>query len=525
MIYQSTDDTRTGWLLAASLVVAALALGLIGGLSGWEGQTLLLVIGLPAVLLMLNYRLGLILAILLLPFTNAEFLPRSGSLTVINVLLLGISCSFFLHWLRAHMAGRRVPVPIERELIVWYWLPITVGMVIGTMHLGEISIHYMRMNGLVEYGFKEYWVGFYLKAFLMVAACCFMGAAVVENGGKAMRYVAATAVSGVIFVVAIVVVVVSTGATLQQLQNERGLLEVLGRQNNEAGVLLLCAAAPLLFMREYVQHRMGRLLLLLAVFVMVAGLLLTMSRGGVLGFMVVVVYFVWYFRRPAVIFGTIAAVVIGFALTPAAIQDRMLLGLEGSAGRPIANQAAGNPAQDKLTMGRLWIWQMVASEIPKSPVYGRGVTSTQWSSAAKSAVFNHSHPHSVVLEVLMDLGVVGAICISMFYWFVWRSFRRLAADERVPPVMRGYFIGAGAGLIGMMVYNLTNGHYYPSPEQIFFWVSVGLAFGYNRWIKQQAAVPTAPAGGPGKALVMQTSLAGTGTRRPLVPTPGVWRPR
>lgn len=524
MMYRDDASQRMGWLLAAGLVLAALAIGSIGGFMGWEAQILLLVVGLPAVLLLVNYRLGLLLAIMLLPFNNAEFLPGSGSLTVTNVLLLGISCSFFLHWLRAHMTGRQVPVPVARELVIWYWLPITIGMVIGTMHLDEISIHYLRMNGMVSFGIKEYWVGLYLKAFLMVAACCFMGSTVVETG-KAMRYIVATVASGVVFVLAIVIVVVSTGATLQQLQNERGLLEVLGRQNNEAGVLLLGAMAPVLFMREYIKHRLGRLLLLLALIAMVCGLMLTMSRGGVAGFLVVLMYFVWHFRRPSIIFGTIAAAIIGFAVMPAAIQDRMLLGLEGSAGRPVANQAAGNPAQDKLTMGRLWIWQTVAIEIPKSPVYGRGVTSTQWSAAARSAVFHHSHPHSAFLEVLMDLGIVGALCILTFFAFLWRLFRKLSSDDRVPSAMRGYFTGASAGLLGIGVYNLTNGHYFPAPEQIYLWVSVGLAFGYSRWLKQQPATPPAQGSGPGKGLAVQPSPPVVGVRRPLMPTPGVWRPR
>lgn len=484
MIYQGSSGDASRAAISIGLGGVALLSGFVVAFFGWEGQVLLLTVALPATLLFVDYRYGLLLAIMLLPYNNAKFLPSAGPLTVINVLLLGVFVSFLIRWVRTRLIDRPLAVPVPRELVLWYWLPITIGMVIGTFHLGDISIHYLRMNEIHAVGVREYWVGLYVKAMLLVATACILGAAVVENA-KAMRFMIATVVSGVLFVGAMVMTVVSTGATLQQLQQERGLLEILGRHNTEASVLLLGVLAPTLFMREFVKRPVSKFVLLICVLTLVSGLLLTMSRGGVAGFLVVLGLFVWHFRRPRLIVAVLAVAVITFALTPAAIQDRLLLGLENSAGRPIAAQVASGPVGDNLTMGRVWLWSLVAGEIEESPLYGRGVTSIQWSSAAKRGMFHHTHPHSVYLEVLMDLGILGAVCIGAFYVFVWRLFKRLSRDERVPPAMRGWFVGSAAGLLGMLTYGLTNGHYYPAPEQLYFWISVGLALGYRRWLMQQ----------------------------------------
>jgi O-antigen ligase len=483
---QQTSSTRQIALplaLSVGLGLIAVLLGLAGALAGWDGQLLIFSIAVPVTLLLFDYRIGLILAILLLPYTNSRLVPGSGMLTLTNVLLLGVFVSFLLRWIRMHMVGRGPALPVGKELVWWYLVPLTAAIGIGSLHLGEISHHYLVLNKLHSYGLKEYWVSLYVKQILLVAIACVIGAAVAEQG-KGLRFVVATIVSGVLFVAAIVAVVVSTGATLLQLQNVRDLLIIIGRHNNDAGFLLMCVIATTLFMREYVQHGFTRLVLLIIVFVLMAGLLLTMSRGAFLGVVVVLLYYVWRFRRPGLIVAALAISVAGFAVAPAAIKDRLLLGLQG--GTSVQAQVGGSTAGgDQLTQGRVWIWRQVAPEIINSPLIGRGVMSTQWSSAAKAGVYYGNHPHSLYLEVLMDLGIVGAIFMVLFFRFLWRLFRRLSEDERLAPAMRGYFLGSAASLLAVLAYGISNGHWFPSVEQAFVWVSIGLALGYQRWLAMQ----------------------------------------
>lgn len=514
MLQQPSSARQLSASLAFSVGLGCIAvlLGLTGALAGWDGQLLIFSILLPVALLLFDYRIGLVLAIVLLPYTNSRLVPGSGMLTLTNVLLLGVFVSFTMHWIRMHMIHRSPVVPIGKELTWWYIVPLTVATAIGSVHLGEISHHYLQLNKLQQYGLKEYWVSLYVKQMLLVAVACAIGAAVAE-GGKAMRFVVATIVSALLFVAAIVAVIVSTGATLQQLQNVRDLLIIIGRHNNDAGFLLMCAIPTTLFMREYVRHRFARLVLLIAVLVMVAGLLLTMSRGAFLGLSVALLYYVWRFRRPGLIVAAFTLAVAGFAVAPDAIKDRLLLGLEG--GPSVRTQVGGSTAGgDQLTQGRVWIWRQVAPEIINSPLVGRGTMSTQWSAAGRAGVYYGNHPHSLYLEVLMDLGILGAILMVLFFRYLWRLFQRLSEDERLSAAMRGYFLGSAATLLAMLAYGVSNGHWFPSVEQAYIWVGIGLALGCHRWLATQPAVPA-------------TSEPATRTRarRFRVPEGSILRPR
>ena len=511
MLPQVSSSDRVALPLTVSILLAGIAilLGLIGALAGWEGQLLVFSIALPVALLLYDYRLGLILAILILPYTNSRLIPGSGQLTLTNVLLLGIFISFFLRWLRMRMAGRPVVVPLERELLWWYLVPLTLSTAIGSLYLSDISLFYLHLNKMHSYGIKEYWVSNYIKQILLVSMACFVGASVAENG-KGLRFVITGVISGLLFVVAIAVVIITTGATLMQLQNTRDLLLIIGRHNNDAGFLMMGVIATTLFMREFVKHRLARFLLLIAVFIMVAGLMLTMSRGSFLGLIVVLLYYVWRFRRPGLIVAAVFLSVAGFALAPDAIRDRMLLGLEG--GRSLQTQVGGSGSQDQITQGRVWIWRHVSPEILNSPLVGRGQGSTRWSTAARTGVYYGDHPHSLYLEILMDLGIVGTVFMILFFRYLWRLFRRLSDDERLPPVMRGYFLGSAAGLLAMLAYGISNGNWFPSFEQIFIWMGIGLGLGYQRWLG-------------GQPVLIHTSERGEKVGRFPVPASSILRPR
>jgi len=480
----SARQTRLGFAPVVAVMVIAFLAGAVGGLVGWEVQLLLFSVALPAVLLLVDYRSGLLLAVLLVPYTNSKLVPSAGPLTVQNILLLGVTASFIAHWVFARARGRLVVVPLPRELIWYYLVPLTISAGIGSLHLSEISAHYLAANEMLSYGLGQYWISAYLKQLLLVAIACLIGAAVVEHG-KGAVFAVTVVVSGVLLAFAVAGVVIATGATLQQLQNVRDLLAVIGRHNNEAGILLLGAIAPALFMRERMRHRLARFALLLSICIMVAGLVLTMSRGSFLGLLVVLAFYLWRQRRPGLVIAVLALATAGFASMPDAIRERLLLGLTNAPS--VQAQLAGSVARDKLTQGRIWIWRQVAPEVLNSPFVGRGMLSTQWSAAAKSGVYYSNHPHSLYLEMLMDLGIVGVIFIVLFWRYLWRLFRRLAEDERIPAPMRGYFLGSAAGLLGVLAYGFANGHWFPAVEQLFVWTSIGLAFGYQRWLALQPA--------------------------------------
>jgi len=464
----------------------AVLLGLVGAFFGWFAQLFILSIAVPVVLMLVDYRIGLMLVVMLLPYATSPLLPKAGPLSMMNVLVLGVCLAFLLRWLLFRMAGRNLVVPVGRQLVWYYLAPVTAAMLIGTPHLGEIAKHYLAYSNFDSYGLKEYWISLYFKMMLLVVIACIIGAAVVERG-NGLRFAIITVLSGVLFVFAIVAVVASTGASLEQLKNARSLLQVLGNHNNQAGVLLLAPFAAALFMREFVRNPLARNALLMATLVLVAGIALTFSRGAFVGLFVVLGFYVWHFKRLGLGLAVLTLSVAGLAVAPNAIQERLMTGLGGES---VREQITGRVQDDELTAGRVWIWRQLAPEIlrsPSSPLVGSGFASVQWSAAAKDGRYIGNHPHNLYLEMLMDLGLIGTALILIFYRYVWKSFRRLWEDERLAPAMRGYFLGAAAGLLGMLTYGFSNGNYYPAPEQLYFWVSVGLALGYQRYLASQPA--------------------------------------
>ncbi|MEW6706231.1 MAG: O-antigen ligase family protein [Pseudomonadota bacterium] len=499
--------------LFGGLVLLALLIGLVGAIGGWIAQLLLLTLVVPMALLVSDYRIGLVLLIVLMPYANSRLIPQLGPLSIINLVLAGVCALYLLRMVLARMSRKPAHLPVERELLLFYVLPVTMAAVVGTMHLGEIPQYFLVVSKIEKYGLKEYWISHYFKTMLLVLTACIMGAAVVEYG-KGKRFAVALAVSAVLFVLAMMALIAISGMSLDRLKDARSFLSLLGRHNNEAGVLLTTALGPMLFMHAHLRHRIGRLALGTAVGLVIVGILLTFSRGAFLGLVAIIAMYVLHFRRVKTALTVLALLVVAAALAPAAVYERL--------GRGLDERAAGaslNSETDELTAGRVYTWKQLAPEVLRSPVWGRGQLSTQWSNHVKTTWYNANHPHNMYLEILMDMGLIGAVAMFLFYRHVWRTFRRLGRDERVPEAMRGFFIGASAGLLSMLVYGLSNGHYYPAPEQIFYWVTVGLAFGYAAWLRQQA--PAAP------AKVVPTTVA-RGWRVPadriLRPAPKSWRP-
>jgi O-antigen ligase len=459
----------------------ALLLGMAGAILGWEMQLVLVSMLVPALALLADYRLGLVLLILVLPFAASPHIPKLGPLNALNLLLLGVLVMFVVNRVLMSLRDVHAELPVPRTLLLYYAVPVTLALAIGYTHLDEITYLQLVEGELKKIGFKEYVIGVYVKQMLVVVMAVVIGASVIERKGG--RLLLATGLlAGVLFVSAMAVLLGASGASPDVLRTSRNFLLVLGRHNNEAGVMLLSVLGPLMFMRESVSRASTKMILTIGATFVAAGVLFTVSRGAVLGMLVMLAFYVVYYRRLRTAFFGATVMVCAIALAPQAIQERLIQGIGEQ-----ASTASIADGDNELTSGRVNIWLNLAPEVTKSPVFGRGLLSTRWADFTTSGRYRGSHPHSLYLEILMDMGILGVACMFVFYRWVWRLFRSLGRDQRLPGYVRGYFSGSLAGFIGMLVYGLSNGHYYPAPEQVFFWVAVGLALGYSRLAPQPAS--------------------------------------
>jgi O-antigen ligase len=201
---------------------------------------------------------------------------------------------------------------------------------------------------------------------------------------------------------------------------------------------------------------------------LVVALTLTFSRGAFFGFMVVnVLFLLWRRNAKSLFFVALIAAVALFAL-PGAVYDRIATG--------------SGEGLNAISAGRLdGIWLPLLPEVMRSPVYGSGLGSILWCEAMRvgggASVLRVTHPHNAYLQALLDMGIAGLVVLCAYLFHVWKGFCALGIDAALSPTMRGFYQGAAAGLLSILVSNVTDSSLTPRPEQAFLWLAIGMMYG------------------------------------------------
>ena len=125
------------------------------------------------------------------------------------------------------------------------------------------------------------------------------------------------------------------------------------------------------------------------------------------------------------------------------------------------------------------IWLPLAPEILSSPIIGHGMSAILWSDAArKGSILQVGHPHSAYLGAMLDFGILGSLVILLFFAHMWRLFSNLAQNPP-DPIWRGFFRGAIACILLLMVQGMTDDRFTPTVPQTFLWLSYGIAMGLS----------------------------------------------
>ena len=489
----SSQSPATTIVIVVGGVLLALMFGLVGGLFGFEAQALVLLLGVPAIALLVDQRLGLFLFIMLVPYNGAENIPREAQ----NIVFFGIALLFVARLLMNRAMSSSFQMPLPKEFIL-YALLFTATTVVGVTHLREITPAYLFRIGVDAYGLKEYVAGFYARQFTLLIMSAIIVWLLVAKRTRPDWIVNTALASGALFVVLMLGLIALRGFPLEELRS-RNFFMVLGRQSNAVGGLLMILLPCSLYMWEMANGRLRRLVLMVVTLALVTGITLSASRGAILGMLAVFIIYAIEFRRVRTAFAGALVLSLAALLAPQSIQERMVQGLESRV------MAVGPSAgfDDEVTSGRLYIWSRLAPEVLDSPVIGSGLGSSQWSQFARSGEYFATHPHSFYLELLMDTGIAGAVIVFLLYRYLWRSFRMLGRDQRLSSHIRGYFRGASVGLLGYVAYGVVNGHWYPSQDQVFFWVAAGLAIGMQAVLGPQ----------PSEAVVQSRRTASARTGR------------
>src|SRR6266571_944828 len=470
----SAENARSGRRVAFTLSVFA-SITLLGAFWGSavavaELNALYLCVSLIAcAFILLDFRVGVVLLILLMPISSSTVFPHEmlgiTGLNPVNLLLVGTLGSYLLHGVSDGSLRRFMPRPLQ-----WlYILPILVAGALGSRHVGDIAPAFFMYDQVEFHDAAGYVRDFVAKPMSLVIFALLVGAAV-SKSKKPEKFLVPTLISIWVMGSMVIVFVSQSGIALGQLASDesREFLSPLGLHANDLGRLYAVAYALLLFTWAESKDTGLRLALLASMGMVVVALVLTFSRGAFLGFIVVNVLFLLWRRnaKALMFFGLLAA--SAALLLPGAVYDRVESGF-GS-------------GLDAISAGRIeGIWLPLLPEVLRSPVYGNGLGSILWSEAMRVGVEvtipGVMQAHNAYLQTVLDMGIAGLILVCAYFAHVWKGFRALSVDPAVSPALRGFYLGAAAGLASFLVAGIAGSYLTPVAEQSFLWLAIGMMYG------------------------------------------------
>ena len=461
------DASGAGRALLAMVALAGVALA--GGYALAVGELQALYVGLSlvaCVAILIDYRAGAMLLVLLLPISSTAVLPRSlmgiPGLSPLNLLLMGTLASYLLRGRLEH-PGRFVPPQVLWLLMV----PIAIAGLLGTRHLDDI-LPYFFDSMIVEFTSWSGYLGItVVKPLLLVLAALLVGAAM-SKAKKPESFLLALAVGAVAVALLVIGFVVISDVRISVLASPRAraFFGAIGAHANDFGRIFVTAYALMLFTWWESREPRARLALFIALGILGLGILLTFSRNAFLGFFVVNgLFLLWKFNMKKVgwaLLGLAASAVFA----PGAVYRRLSYGFDSG-------------SVDDVSAGRVeGIWLPLLPETLKSPLWGHGLDSILWAEPMRiGAMATAGHPHNAYLEAVLDMGLIGLALLLAYYWHVWKGFRALGSNAYLSPEMRGFFQGACAALIAFAAAGISGGSLRPQPDNVLLWITIGMMYG------------------------------------------------
>lgn len=463
-----TSSTVFYLVLAAALGGAAVALAGLDAL--FIGVALL-----ACVFIALDFRIGVVLLILMMPISASALFPHAiagvTGLNPLNLLLVGTLGSCLVHRALAPPASPLVPAPL-----IWrYVLPIVLAGLLGSRSVGAIPAYFQAAELINFSSAGSYLRDMLIKPLFMVLFAVLIGAALVRSR-QPERFLWPMLVSIWLMGLLTIVFVFISGASLSQLASSeaREFFSPLGMHANDLGRCYAIAYALLLFIFTRCPDPRLRLILLATMAMVVVALIMTFSRGAFLGFAVVNVLFLITRRHIVALVGGIMMLAGLVLMLPDAVFLRLAAGWHGGL--------------NAISAGRIdHLWLPLLPEVWSNPLFGNGLGAMMWSPAMRGGgVLQVTHPHNAFLRTVLDMGFIGLVLILAYFTHVWRSMRRLARDPAVSPLCQGLYEGAAVGLLAFLATATVGSSLTPVAEQNFLWFAIGMMYGEQARLRETA---------------------------------------
>jgi O-antigen ligase len=452
-------DWKALLLLIGSMLFAVIA-GLSVVVASWIPLALLFILTIVAYGVY-DYRFGVGALMIFYPVSAMSLLPSFSGLNVQNMLFL---LTLFGLSMRGLFAGEVVRQKlVDKPLLLLYLLPFFLAAFFGSGHAAALGTGLREAEVRVNSrgGFLLYYV---LKPGLFVAFAS-MVAIAVRNSKKPLRYLTLMAIGATLISLLMWGYFILMGAPLGELVSARSFFSPLGMHSNQLAVFVNTALAMLLFSGIATPSRSRKIIFLMLSAFLVATSLLTFSRGGYIGLVLIIASYFYYtrdFRK--LLIGLIAVIGLYF-LIPDAVIDRVTIGYTHGSSMDV-------------TSGRLdYIWLPLLGAFFEKPIFGHGLMFAGW-----SGLVPVRQAHNAYIDLLVDVGIIGLLCVVSFFLYLHREFRRQSyADE--DPTLRGFFRGAAVGVMVMMQQAFTDDRLFPNNPQMLIWMAYGILLGRSaKWL-------------------------------------------
>jgi O-antigen ligase len=379
----------------------------------------------------------------------------------LNLVLFATLASYLL---RGYEVKRFLPKPLVWLVVV----PIIIAGLLGTRHVGEIYPGFYELEVLHFSEPVGYLRDVLLKPLLIVVAALVIGAAV-ARARRAENFLVPLIASIWLLSLMAIGYVLAAGISIGALAlaSSREFFSGLGLHANDLGRLYAVAYALLLFTWGETKDLRLKTVLFFTMGILTIALMLTFSRGGMVGWALVnALFLVWKFNAKTLGIAMLA-VGAGLLVMPGAVVSRLSMGL------------VGGVDVDTFSAGRVdEIWLPLLPELFKSPLWGSGLDSTMWAKALwAEQMLAVVHPHNAYIQAILDMGLIGLGLLLAYYWHVYRVCRDLGSNAYLSPTMRGFYQGVVAGLLCFIVTGFSGSSLRPSGEFAFLWIAIGMMYG------------------------------------------------
>jgi O-antigen ligase len=381
----------------------------------------------------------LLLMIVIMPYENSPYLFFGSSFlgvfqdfTVIKLLgLAGFA------WAMLRMAGGDIPSGL-RSPQARFFLLFFLGVVVSSLFSGSGFLAFSR----------------YL-AFLVFLPFVLMAVRTERD------------VKRVIYALVLSYTLVFPYAVRQMIRFDARLGTGLYESNYFAALLLVVIPLALVLARQ-ASTRKQKFGWIVAAMVLVMSLLLTSSRGGLLGLLVAGMLFAYRRRGMIGVFALLGAIVIGLTVLPTDLGERALATVQGAA----VTSSGGLEASNRAHTALFWAGLQMIND---SPLTGVGPQNFKELSQRYSGLDQAYIGHNTYLEIAAEMGLPLICIFLMMIASVFGALKRVSRGGDRDD-LAGWAEGLRYGLLGFLV----AGAFISAQYEKLFWIVVFLSIAMER---------------------------------------------